>query len=248
MINTRIYLAAIILMLIPTLSNARPIISGISTNKIDIDTRFNGAEILLFGAKGESGNIIINVRGPKKNYLMSKKDKFLGVWYNRERVKFKNAYSYYAFFSTNNSQVISDNLLSELEIGKDNLNFTIPDDVGDITKDNFKIQFVDKLEKKDLYVTNPNPVEFLDETLFKVMLKFPKNIAQGTYLVEIYLIDESNLVAFQSIPIHINQVGLSAKIDQFAYNNSVLYGIAAVLIAALAGFLANFIFTKFFGK
>lgn len=227
---------------------ARPIISGISANQINIDTKFTGAEILLFGAKGDAGNIIITIRGPKKDYFLDKKDKFLGIWYNKKRLKFKSAYSYYAFFSSNSRQTLDNRLLSKLQIGEGNLKFDISGDGSDAVKDEFRVQFINKLEKKDLYLVNPKPIQFLDETLFKVMLQFPKNISQGVYVVEIYLIDENNLAAYQAIPIYVHQVGLSADMNRFAYNNSVLYGICAVLLAAVAGWLANFIFTKFFGR
>jgi uncharacterized protein (TIGR02186 family) len=224
------------------------IISGISTNKIEIDTEFTGAEVLLFGAKGDSGNIIITVRGPKKNYIVSKKDRFLGVWYNKDRIKFSNAYSYYGFFSSGDSEIDDTTILSPLEIGVDHIKFDIQNNNNIAQDDQFKIEFINKLEKNSLYLNNPNKIEFLDETLFKAILKFPKNISRGVYLVEIYLIDKNNLVSFQSIPITVNQVGLSAKINHFAYNNSVIYGIFAVLMATIAGFLANFIFTKIFNK
>ncbi len=230
-------------------AQARPIISGISTNEINIDTKFSGAEVLLFGAKGDAGNIIITVRGPKKNYLVSKKDRFLGVWYNRDRLKFKDAYSYYSFFSSpNNNQTIKKELLSKLEIGKERIEFDIKDRTDQSQDEEFKIEFIDKLTKQNLYLSNPDSVEFLDETLFKVMLTFPKNVMTGVYTVEIYLVDENNLIAFQSIPITIHQTGLSAQINQFAYNNSIIYGIFAVLMAIIAGFLANYIFTKLFNK
>ncbi len=70
-------------------SLASPIVSGISTNEINIDTKFNGAKILLFGAKEDMGDIVIAIRGPKKNFLVTKKEKFLGIWYNGKRIKFK---------------------------------------------------------------------------------------------------------------------------------------------------------------
>jgi uncharacterized protein (TIGR02186 family) len=228
-------------------ANSAPIISGISTNKIDIDTNFSGAEVLLFGAKGVAGNIIVTIRGPKKNYVVNKKDKFLGVWYNKDRLKFKDAYSYYGLFSSNNDKEVDKNLLSQLEIGEDQIQFSISGD-NEIAKSEFKVEFINKLEKKNLYFSHPNSIEFLNETLFKMILKFPKNISHGIYVVDIYLVDESNLIAFQSIPINVNQVGISSQINQFAYNNSVLYGICAILMAVFAGFLANFIFVRLFRK
>ena len=245
--NLQIFLFLVLFLFARDLQ-ARPIISGISANEINIDTKFTGAQVLLFGAKGDAGNIIITVRGPKKNYLVSKKDKFLGIWYNRDRLKFKNSYSYYGFFSTNNNQAINSQLLSKLEIGEDQIKFDIKNGEEKNQDEEFKIEFINKLEQQNLYLNNPNSIEFLDETLFKVMLTFPKNTPMGVYTVEIYLVDENNLVAFQSIPITIHQVGVSAQINEFAYNNSVIYGIVAVLMAVVAGFLANYIFTKLFNK
>ncbi len=224
---------------------SRPIISGISTNQINIDTNFTGAEVLLFGAKGDAGNIIINVRGPKENYLVSKKDKFLGIWYKKELAKFRDSYSYYSFLSSKENVHLDPKILSLLEIGETNIQF----EIRGIKKEHnqeFIDQFISKLSKRNLYLNQPNSVGFLDETLFKVMLKFPKNIAVGVYTVEIYLLDESQVVAFQAIPINVHQVGFSADINKFAYQNSVLYGIVAIFIAVLAGFLANLFFKKFF--
>ena len=229
-------------------ANANPIISGISTNEINIDTKFRGAKILLFGAKGDAGNIVIAVRGPKKNFLVSKKERLLGVWYNGQRVKFKQPYSYYYLFSTYGNQEPNDQMLKDLELGRDNLNFASSSNVAENIKNEFQLQLIDSLEKKHLYATTASKVDFLDETLFKVMLDFPKNIARGTYTVEIYLINEGSLLSFQSIPIYVNQVGLSARVLDFAYQQSFLYGLLAVAIALIFGWLANFLFARFIGK
>ena len=51
-------------------------------------------------------------------------------------------------------------------------------------------RLIKKMGQDNLYSENSDNIEFLDETLFKVMLTFPKNIARGEYLVEIYLISQ----------------------------------------------------------
>jgi len=230
---------------------AAPIISGISTNEINIDTKFQGANILLFGAKDDAGNIIIAVRGPKKTFLVTKKEKLLGIWHNGERLKFKDSYSFYSLFSTfgdqiNNQKVIDD-LLSDLEIGKNHLTFKTNETDAEKVND-FKVQLIDRLEKNQLYSSGANKVDFLDETLFKVAINFPKNITRGIYTVEIYLVNESGLLSFQAIPIYVNQVGMSAKILDFAYQESLLYGLLTIAIALVVGWLANYLFARFIGK
>ncbi len=237
------------LIFISSFAFANPIISGISTNEINIDTKFQGAKILLFGAKGDAGNIVVAVRGPKKHFVVTKKEKLLGIWYNGERVKFKNSYSFYSLFSTFGEQEQIDQLLKELELGKNNLEFNTFGKVEEKTKNEFQLQLVDRLEKSNLYAAGgASKVDFLDETLFKVMLDFPKNITRGVYTVEIYLINDGGLLSFQSIPIYVNQVGFSAKVLDFAYQNSFLYGLLSIAIALVVGWLANYLFARFIGK
>lgn len=245
-------LALVTIFFIPTLAKANPIISGISTNEINIDTNFKGTKILLFGAKDDSGDVIVVVRGPKKNFLVTKKDRFLGIWHNGERVKFKDSYSFYSLFSTFHTQVSDqknlDRLLSNLQLGENNLTFDSSSNIKKSEEKEFRLHLVDKLQKAELYSIGSNKIEFLDETLFKVFLNFPKNISRGVYTVEIYLISDGQLSSFQSIPIYVNQVGLSAKISDFSEEQSFLYGLMAVGIALLFGWLTNYFFIKFFSK
>lgn len=246
-------LQILLLFLIIPAAFAKPIVSGISTNEINIDTNFNGAKILLFGAKGDAGNIIIAVRGPKKNFLVTKKEKLMGVWYNGSRVRFNDAYSFYSLFSTfnhqsNSNQESFNRLLNDLEIGENNLNFKDVNNKKAKEDDEFRLQLINRMEKNKLYSTGVDKIEFLDETLFKIMLNFPKNIVRGIYTVEIYLINDSNLTSFQSIPIYVNQVGFSAKILDYAYQESFLYGFLSIIVAIVIGWLANYLFVRFVGK
>jgi uncharacterized protein (TIGR02186 family) len=242
------FLLILFFLLGATKAQANPIISGISTNEINIDHKFLGTKILLFGAKDDAGNVVIVVRGPKKNFLVTKKRKLLGIWFNGERVKFKDSYGLYSLFSTFGDQESTDQLLSDLELGKNNLNFQTSAEIEKAKKNEFKLQLIESLEKSDLYRTSSNKIDFLNETLFKVMLDFPKNISRGVYTVEIYLINEGSLTSFQSIPIYVNQVGLSAEILDFAYNQSLLYGLLAIAIALLFGWVANYLFLRFVNK
>jgi len=245
----KIFIVLLLLLTHANSASARSIISGISTNEINIDTSFNGTDILLFGAKGDAGNIVVAVRGPKKNFLVTKKQKLLGIWYNGKRIKFKESFSYYSLFSTFNDDKVTNQLLSELELGTNNLKFMASDNnFSEDQKNEFQLQLINKLEKDNLYSSGANKIEFLDETLFKVMLHFPKNIARGVYTVEIYLINENDLVSFQSIPIYVNQIGVSATISDQSRQQPLLYGLLSVIMALIIGWLANYLFVRFVAK
>lgn len=226
---------------------ARPMISAISTNEIKIDSSFTGQKILLFGAKSEVGDLVIIIRGPEKDFIVNKKGKTLGVWHNAKRIKFNNVYSYYSFFTTN-TDLKNSNLLKKLEIGEKNIKFQSNKPLKELedAEIKFSMELIKDLSENSLYQKNSDEIQFLDETLFKVMLEFPKNIPKGEYLVEIYLIDDGNLSAFQAIPIYVNQVGFNATIKNMAHNQSFRYSIIAILLAVSAGFIANYIFNKLF--
>ena len=235
-------------LLINIEANAGTLISGISSNEINVDTEFKGAQILLFGAKNDAGDVVISVRGPRKNFIISKKENLLGVWFNGERIKFKNSYGFYSLFSTFNDGEMIQQDLNEYELGKNNIQFEIQDKLSPSKINEFRIQLVELLEQKNLYPISTKPIDFLDETLFKLIIDFPKNILLGTYIIEVYLINNGSDLSIQSIPVYVNQIGVSAKISNFALNQSVLYGLIAVFLAIFVGCLANYLFARFIKK
>lgn len=236
-------LIIIFLLFLPNISNARPIISGISPTKVEIDTNFTGTEILLFGSKIHYGDLVVIIKGPKNNYFINKQDKIFGIWHNKERTKIKDIYSYYAFFSTNDDYHSNYKLFPKIEAEENNIIFN-SNEQNARKKSQFKIEFIKIKKENNLYHEHPKGVEFLDEQLYKVKINFPKNIPNGIYSTEIYLINNNIISAYQTIPIYVRKIGLSAKIYNMAHDNPYLYGFIAIFLALLSGILANFIFKR----
>jgi len=229
-------------------SHAVSLISGISNNEINVDTDFKGTQILLFGAKSDSGNVVINVRGPRKNFIVSKKENIMGIWYNGDRVEFKDAYSFYSLFSTFHRGELIESDLSDFELGKNNIKFETIKTLSPKKTNEFRLQLVELLEKGKYYDANSKKIDFLDETLFKIIIDFPKNILLGTYVIEIYLVNNGTIISYQAIPVYVNQVGFSAQVSNFATNQSFIYGLIAVFTAVLVGFITNYLFARFLKK
>jgi hypothetical protein len=107
---------------------------------------------------------------------------------------------------------------------------------------------VELMEEKKYYESQPKNINFLDETLFKIMIDFPANILLGTYIVEIYLVNNGTILSYQSIPIFVEQVGINSEITNFSRNHSFIYGLIAVLLAILVALITNYFFIKFVKK
>jgi hypothetical protein len=51
-------------------------------------------------------------------------------------------------------------------------------------------------------------------------------------------------VSSQTTPLFVSKVGVEAEIFDFAHNRSALYGVIAILVALVAGWLGHVVFRK----
>ena len=53
-------------------------------------------------------------------------------------------------------------------------------------------------------------VDFLGERLFRTTITFPSNVPTGTYLVEVFLVRDKDVVSGQTTPLVVSKVGVDA--------------------------------------
>ncbi|MFO0389596.1 MAG: TIGR02186 family protein [Alphaproteobacteria bacterium] len=226
-------------------ASATPLVADLSNYRIHMDSSFNGTRMFLFGTRNESGDVVVAVRGPDKNYIVRKKEPLLGIWINRERMKFFNVPDYYAIASSKPLDDIAEfGVFQKLGIGETQL-LKAPSGLNNPEKfKGFSEAFMQHQRNRNLYITNPQPISFMGETLFKTVIEFPDNIPSGNYTAEIYLISEGDIVGMQSTPIKVMKTGIDAFVYNYAHNHPFLYGITAVLIALSAGWFGGRLFEK----
>lgn len=231
-------------------SYARPVIADLSLRQIAIDSGFKGDEILLFGARNDAGDVVVVVRGPKLSYIMRKKEKMkAGIWANNKHAVFEHIHGYYNVASSRPvKELKNDNLLKSLSIGLQNIELPIKideeDSHNDIDLRGFQKAFLEKQEQENLYFPIIGNVEFIGDTLFRTIIKFPENIPRGIYTAEVYLFSDGQLSGLQTTPLIVKKKGFDAFIYDFAYRYPLFYGIIAVLLALAAGWIAGAIFRK----
>lgn len=229
---------------IHNLAYAKPLISGLGQDQIHIDARFSGQDIFLFGVRNITGEIVVVVRGPKQDYMVRKKEKIMGVWLNRKQMAFNDVNSIYAVYSSVAKDELQKLILANLNIGIDNLPFIYSGKAYIAELEDFRSAILNHKFEQKLYIEDFNHIKFMGDSLFKTQLSFSKHIQEGIYNVEIYLIDDDELVGVQSISITAEKTGIEATIHNFAHDRSLLYGILCVLAAIFAGWFASIIFWK----
>lgn len=247
----RAVLLALALSALPALAGEE-IVSGLSQNRVAITANFDGSEILIYGAvKRDSPapedlgrmEVIVTVEGPSTPLVIRRKAKVAGIWLNRDSVNIDAAPSFYAVATTGN--------LDEILSGTEDLRYsiTLPQvirAVGISAEASRPQDFVDSLQRlrlqEDRYRISERSVQFLEETLFRADVVLPANLTEGNYNVRIFLTRGGKVVDSSAAIIGVRKAGLERFLFRAAHDQPAAYGIAALVLAGLAGWIASFIF------
>ena len=222
-----------------------PLLIALSTQHIEIDSSFAGTSILLFGATDVTGDVVVSVRGPEEPVVVRRKLRSFGVWVNRESIAFRNVPAYYAVAASRPlEEVAPAALLDRRQLGSARLLLEAIwfDTAGEA--DEFRAALHRHRERDTLYRSALATVEFIDERLFRTTIELPANVPTGDYLVEALLIVDGEVLSTRTATLHIGKAGFSADVFAFAQENEALYGIVAIALALVAGWLGSFAFRK----
>jgi uncharacterized protein (TIGR02186 family) len=219
------------------------IVADISDHLIAITTGFTGAEVLLFGA-AEKGTVVVVVRGPRGPFVVRRKARVAGIWLNRAEMTFTNVPRYYAVASSEPLDTIPAAVRARHEMGADALRLQAPRDIPPERVARYRQALIRNLQNDNLYYREPARVNFLGTQLFRVDVRFPANAPVGLYEVSVYLVRDGDVISAQSSPLHVSRIGFEAWIFDFAHRRPLPYGVLAILLAVVAGWIASIIFRK----
>ncbi len=231
---------------------ASPLIAEISDRNIVINTAFNGADLMLFGSRNESGDIIAIVRGPSVKATIRKKQKYFGVWVNNQSEIFDDIPMFYALAVSKDFEDINKTIyLDTLKIGYnetlESLRLKKYELIGEgerAKREEFGHALLRELRLAKLYHKQIVPIKFIGDGLFRANISFPDNTPTGVYGVEVYLIDGGQVQAMHTTSIRVYKSGLDAAIYQLSQNNGAIYGLLAIALAAFGGLFAVRIFNR----
>ena len=228
-------------------SSGKPIVADLSASRIELNSGFTGTNLLLFGARNDSGDIIVTVRGPEQTYIVRKKSRVFGVWVNKEQMVFKNIPGYYALASSKKLGEIRKNYyFKPLQIGLKNLPASPPPSTDRAKYREFYEALVQHQIRRGLFPAETGKISFLEETLFKTFIPFPDTIIRGDYTAEIYLFNDGQLSGMETAPIRVIKTGFDALVSDLAHHYSALYGLLAIAVAVAAGWGASALFERFY--
>jgi len=243
----------LLLFLIPGVARADDLVSGLSTDLIQITSNFTGTDIVLFGAiepTEEAGpakdqDLVIVIRGPQVDMMVRRKKRILGVWVNSEQVAFTGLPGYYFLASTRPlDDIASLPTQQRFRLGTSSLEASTK---GRITADEaaaFRAAAIRDRKREHLYWESPSGIDFLSRTLFRARIPVPAAVPPGEYRAEVYLFQSGTVVSAQSSPLFIDKSGFERRVYNYAYQASFAYGFAAVLMAIAFGWAGFLVFRQ----
>ena len=222
-----------------------PLLIALSTQRIEIDSNFAGTSILLFGATDVVGDVVVSVRGPEEPVVVRRKRQSAGVWINQEAIAFRNVPGYYFVAASRPLDEIAPvEFLDRKQLGAERLLLEAIwfDTSGDA--DEFRAALHRHRERDSLYKSAPGTVEFIDERLFRTTIDLPAHVPTGAYVVEATLVMGGEVLSTRTDSFSIEKAGFSADISTFARADEALYGVIAIALALVAGWLGSFAFRK----
>ena len=247
-IFTKFSIALIMFFLLAPHANGTALIIDSSTSEVKVSSSFIGTDVMVFGTANEKDDIIVVITGPTETAIVRKKRRVSGIWINKEKLEFRGIPGFYAIASTRPlSEITETNELKKQKIGIQNVITTASlssEDENIKTFKSFKDALVRGQKTKGLYLDTPLEIDVVSKRLFKTTFHFPNNMATGIYTVKVFAFQKKRLVSTVSKTISVEKIGIGADVFKFAKEQSALYGLLAILIAVLSGWIASVIFRK----
>jgi len=244
-----IILALMLLFPIDAMAAEPKLVPDVSQKQIKIQTGFNGARLLLFGAiifpRGETPegqvDVVVVLRGPTQAITLREKKQILGIWINAESNDFRSAPTYYAVASSRPlGEIINDKTAAIYELGLERMQLSPSGEIVGPEQRRFVKGLVELNKKHGLYQQGNSKVEITDDVLYRVYLDIPSSVPVGKYTAETLLIRGGRvIVADDNVEIDIQKTGFEQFVTVMALQYSLLYGILAVLISLLLGWIAG---------
>lgn len=245
-------LAALAMMILTgaPLCAQEDVVAGLSQDRIDITADFDGSDILIYGAvKRETPlpagplDVIVTVEGPSEPENVRRKSRVVGVWLNTDVVTIDLAPSFYAVATTAPfTEIVSDteDLRYSISIPRAIRSVGAPQTVENSQE--FTDALIRLRTQRGLYALNEGGIRLTEQTLFRTDIDLPANLVEGNYTTRIFLLRDKRVVSLYEKTIFVRKVGLERWLFRLAHQQPAVYGILALVMAAVAGWTASAVF------
>ena len=227
------------------------LVPEVSQHEVQVRQGFTGTELLLFGAilnpegtrAGGDYDIVVVLKGPTRSTLLREKRKVAGVWINADSTGLRSAPLFYAVASSRPiARIVDDKTAAIYELGLPWLQLSPIGAIDPKAQARFAAGLVDLNRRGGLYQESQGGVKISEQVLYQARITLPSSVPTGRYTAETFAIQKGRVVASAISPVAVRKVGFEGAIARFADQQSFLYGLLAVAVSVLMGWVAGRLF------
>ncbi|MFC7536349.1 TIGR02186 family protein [Sphingomonas sp. GCM10030256] len=229
------------------------LVPDISARAVQIRYSFAGAQLLLFGAILYPGgrvptnpaDVVVVLKGPVQPIVVREKQKIAGIWLNADSNRFRSAPGFYAVASSRPiADLVDERTAAIYELGLQNLQLSPGGGALPDKERRFESGLLELMQRNQLYAEHPSGVEISEGVLYRARIFIPSRVPVGTYTAETFLINKGKVIAAATKEIEVGKSGFERFVALAARRYSLAYGLAAVLLSLLLGWLAAMAFRR----
>ena len=227
------------------------LVPEVSQHEVRLRQGFTGTDLLLFGAilspdgtrAAKDYDIIVVLKGPTQSIVVREKQKVAGIWINADSTDFRSAPSYYAIASTRPlDEIVDEKTAAIYELGLEWLQLSPIGVIDPEEQSRFAAGLVKLNAQGGLYRENEGDVKVSEQVLYQARIGLPSSVPVGAYTAETFAISDGRVVASASSRVEVKKLGFERAVADFAQENSIFYGILAVAVSILMGWMAGRLF------
>ncbi len=225
-----------------------PVALALTDEEVRVTSGFTGARLIIYGvapAWQAGDDLIVVLQGPDQQLRVMRKQRVAGVWMNTAPVTYPAAPSYYAAASTRPlTEIAPPNVLRSQGVGADYVPLRPGPGTGQSSAQlaEYRDAVVRLKGERGLYRNEEGGVRLQAANLFRAEVRLPAEAPVGQYEAEVILFRNGEALARETTMLNVHRAGIGRAIYQWAQSLGLFYGLAAVLIAMLAGWAAATLF------
>jgi uncharacterized protein (TIGR02186 family) len=228
---------------------AETVTAAVAPARVSISSTFAGVEATIFGAieadpatpRPRHGyDVVVTLSGPEGAVVVRRKEPVAGLWINRDRELFARVPLYSAIASTRPLEELTDRATLD-RLGLDRR-------IDDVTADARHAAFRLALHRLELRNGNwrdlPGAVTFLGDRLFTARIAVPAEAPVGRWTAAVRVFADGVPVAATVAELSVAKSGFDREIAELAAERPALYGLLAVALSLVTGWLGGFLFRR----
>jgi len=233
---------------------AEKLVASLSAPRVEISSNFAGAEISVFGvidrdaqtiARRGGYQVVVTIAGPADEVVVRQRRRVAGIWISGTSQRFTDVPSFYSVQSSDALDEIAPSILArQLRLGLLYVGHGGPARGSLGIREPFREALVELKREQGLYVEQEGAVTFLSPNFFRTTASFPAAVPDGLYTVQVYLFADQAYLSSTSLDLVVAKSGFEQSMYVFAQDDSLLYGLAVVIIAVFTGWLGGVVFRR----